>query len=186
MRLSEKHQLTATVTNKEFNDGAHRLVEAFNQILALHFWTHRIRPHLEKQPDFRDALPAFDNAILESCLATFRALDVFFANRVNAGRKDDLFAKDFNGFVAKHGLLTSKQREKLNKTVFHFTKRHLLAQIEKYEYGSMLARAIPLCIDFIDHVRAYAQYNLNDEDRVKFLDDTRRHLETLGARYKNS
>jgi hypothetical protein len=30
----------------------------------------------------------------------------------------------------------------------------LLAQIEKYEYGSMLAKAIPLCMDFIDHVKA--------------------------------
>lgn len=142
------------MTDKEFNDGAHRLVEAINQILALHFWELRVRPRLESEPDFKDALVAFNNAILESCLANFRALDAFFANRFNPGKADDLVARDFNGFIAKHHILTRDQREKLNKTVFHFTRRHLLAQIEKYEYGSMLAKAIPLCMDFIDHAKA--------------------------------
>jgi hypothetical protein len=82
------------MTDKEFNDGAHRLVEAINQILALHFWELRVRPRLESEPDFKDALVAFNNAILESCLANFRALDAFFANRFNPGKADDLVARD--------------------------------------------------------------------------------------------
>jgi hypothetical protein len=160
-----------------YSHAATRVLNCINQMFLAYFWQTNLAEFFPKGDAYDRPKDAVHNACVDSTLTSIRSFGHFLDGK---GRKDDLMASMFPGFIPPPTQLDPKEREKINKKVAHMTLRDLEDEVHPYAYENSLRQLIPAAIAFCNYVctKNWASNNLK-----QFAEDTKQICQLLQKTY---
>lgn len=146
----------AVPTRHQLNAAVPLIYREMGQLFAYATWFMEVRPVIaavfpEKS---RQYVMVQDSIVIATVLA-LRKLNEFFRKRPSNDdeRDDDLRAYDYPGFTKTGDLLLPEDFREIHKRIGHMTYREVDTGKASYELYEAVARVLPRCIEFLDHIR---------------------------------